>query len=390
VVEIFVAAARLGVSSFGGPVAHLGYFREEYVRRRRWLGDREYADLVALCQFLPGPASSQVGVGIGLTRGGLPGGVAAWLGFTLPSALLLVGFAALADGTELIDGGWLSGLKIAAVSVVALAVVQMARSQAPDIPRSVIAIGSAALALAWESPLSPIVALAAAGLVGAFWLRADALAELPEAQPVRGRRRAFAFLALFCVLLALLPVLARVTSSQALDMADSFYRAGALVFGGGHVVLPLLEAEVVEPGWVSREEFVAGYGAAQAVPGPLFTFAAYLGYVMAPEPNGVAGAAIALVAIFLPGLLLVPGTLPFWALLRQRRTAQAALRGVSAAVVGILAAAFYDPVWTTGVDGPMDVVIALAAFLLLADGRPPIWLVVVLVGLIGVGLTAWA
>jgi chromate transporter len=390
VVEVFVAAARLGVSSFGGPIAHLGYFREEYVRRRRWLGDREFADLVALCQFLPGPASSQVGVGIGLTRGGLPCGVAAWLGFTLPSTLLLVGFAALADGTELIDGGWLAGLKMAAVSVVALAVVHMARSQAPDIPRAVIAIAAVALALAWESALSPIVALAASGLVGAFWLRAGALPELPDAQPVRGRRRAAAFLTLFCILLALLPVLARVTSSQALDMADSFYRAGALVIGGGHVVLPLLEAEVVEPGWVSREEFVAGYGAAQAVPGPLFTFAAYLGYVMAPEPNGVAGAAIALIAIFLPGLLLVPGTLPFWALLRQRRGAQAALRGVSAGVVGILAAAFYDPVWTTSVDGPMDVAVAFAALLLLAEGRTPIWLVVVLVGLAGAGLVAWA
>ena len=378
VLEVLRVATRLGLTSFGGPVAHLGYFREEYVARRRWLDEATYADLVALCQFLPGPASSQVGIAIGITRAGLLGGVAAWLGFTLPSAIALVAFAYGLRGLGVTDAGWLHGLKVAAVAVVALAVWGMARSLAPDRQRATIAIVSAVCALLWPTGVGQVVIITVAGLVG-LRLLPGAAAALTTRRPVAvGRGTGAAMLALFFVLLIVLPVVRQLVGSQALAVFDSFFRAGSLVFGGGHVVLPLLQAEVVPPGWVTGEEFVAGYGAAQAVPGPLFTFAAYLGAVMGPQPNGVAGAALALVAIFLPSFFMVVGALPFWDALRGRASFQSALRGVNAAVVGLLLAALYQPVWTSAIHGPADVGLALAAFGLLAFWKAPPWLVVIL------------
>jgi chromate transporter len=378
VLEVLRVATRLGLTSFGGPVAHLGYFREEYVARRRWLDEATYADLVALCQFLPGPASSQVGIAIGITRAGLLGGVAAWLGFTLPSAIALVAFAYGLRGLGVTDAGWLHGLKVAAVAVVALAVWGMARSLAPDRERATIAIVSAVCALLWPTGVGQVVIITVAALVG-LRLLPGAAAALTTRRPVAvGRGTGAAMLALFFVLLIVLPVVRQLVGSQALAVFDSFFRAGSLVFGGGHVVLPLLQAEVVPPGWVTGEEFVAGYGAAQAVPGPLFTFAAYLGAVMGPQPTGVAGAALALVAIFLPSFFMVVGALPFWDALRGRASFQSALRGVNAAVVGLLLAALYQPVWTSAIHGPADVGLALAAFGLLAFWKAPPWLVVIL------------
>ena len=370
-------ATRLGLTSFGGPVAHLGYFREEYVARRHWLDEATYADLVALCQFLPGPASSQVGIAIGITRAGLLGGVAAWLGFTLPSAIALVAFAYGLRGLGVTDAGWLHGLKVAAVAVVALAVWGMARSLAPDRERATIAIVSAVCALLWPTGVGQVVIITAAALVG-LRLLPGAAAALTTRRPMAvGRGTGAAMLTLFFVLLIVLPVVRQLVGSQALAVFDSFFRVGSLVFGGGHVVLPLLQAEVVPPGWVTGEEFVAGYGAAQAVPGPLFTFAAYLGAVMGPQPNGVAGAALALVAIFLPSFFMVVGALPFWDALRGRASFQSALRGVNAAVVGLLLAALYQPVWTSAIHGPADVGLALAAFGMLAFWKAPPWLVVI-------------
>jgi chromate transporter len=386
--EVLAAATRLGLTSFGGPVAHLGYFRDEYVHRRRWVDDETYADLVALCQFLPGPASSQVGIAIGITRAGLLGGFAAWLGFTLPSAVALVAFAYALQRAGVTDAGWLHGLKLAAVAVVATAVWGMAQSLAPDRERATMAIAAAMVAL-----LAPVAAIqvgiiVAAGLVGWRLLPASAGPAIPHEQVRLSRRLGACSLAIFFALLIALPLGRSLTTSSTLAIADSFFRAGSLVFGGGHVVLPLLQAEVVPPGWVTDQQFLAGYGAAQAVPGPLFTFAAYLGAVMRPAPNGVAGAALALVAIFLPSFLLVVGVLPFWDGVRRRAPFQAALRGINAAVVGILLAAFYHPVWTSAVATRADVVIALAAFVLIMFWKAPPWLVVVLCALAGQALAA--
>jgi chromate transporter len=381
--EVLAAATRLGLTSFGGPVAHLGYFRDEYVHRRRWLDDATYADLVALCQFLPGPASSQVGIAIGITRAGLLGGLAAWLGFTLPSAIALVVFAYALQQTGFTDAGWLHGLKLAAVAVVATAVWGMARTLAPDRERATIAIAAAILALSAPVAAVQVGIIAAAGLVGWRLLPAPGARVTPHEVVRVSRRLGGAALALFAVLLIALPLARSLSTSTALAVFDSFFRAGSLVFGGGHVVLPLLQAEVVPPGWVTEQQFLAGYGAAQAVPGPLFTFAAYLGAVMRPAPNGVAGAALALVAVFLPSFLLVVGTLPFWDAVRTRADFQAALRGINAAVVGILLAAFYHPVWTGAVAARGDVVIALAAFALLTFWKVPPWLVVLLCALAG-------
>ena len=376
VLEVLAVATRLGLTSFGGPVAHLGYFREEYVVRRKWLDETTYADLVALCQFLPGPASSQDGIAIGITRGGLLGGVAAWLGFTLPSAIALVAFAYGLRVLEVADAGWLHGLKVAAVAVVAFAVWGMARALAPDRERATIAILSAISALLWPTGPGQVTIIAAAALVGLRLLPGTpAPATTPRQMPV-GRRLGATMLVAFFGLLVALPIARQLVESHALALFDSFFRVGSLVFGGGHVVLPLLQAEVVPPGWVTGEQFVAGYGAAQAVPGPLFTFAAYLGAVMGPRPNGVAGAVVALVAIFLPSFLLIVGTLPFWDALRVRPGFQAALRGINAAVVGLLMAALYHPVWTSAIRGPADVGLAFAAFGLLALWRAPAWLVV--------------
>jgi len=376
VLEVLWVALRLGLTSFGGPVAHLGYFRAEYVVRRRWLPEEQYADLVALCQFLPGPASSQVGIAVGITRAGLAGGVAAWVGFTLPSAVALTIFAMLARQGRVLDAGWLHGLQVVAVAVVAQAVWGMARTLTPDWPRALLAIGAASVALAWATPATQVALIAAGALVGWLFLEAPApVAASPTIQYV-SRRLAIVALAVFVGLLVGLPLLRRLVPGHALAVADGFYRGGALVFGGGHVILPLLQGVTVGPGWVSTAQFTAGYGAAQAVPGPLFTFAAYLGAVEGPAPNGPLGATLALGAVFLPGFLLVVGTLPFWAALRKQVGVRAALRGANATVVGLLLAALYTPVWTGAVRRPTDAALALAAFGLLVVGKAPPWMVV--------------
>jgi chromate transporter len=371
VAEVFLAFLRLGLTSFGGPVAHIGFFREEFVVRRRWLGDRAYADLVALCQFLPGPASSQVGMALGLGRAGYAGMAAAWVGFTLPSALVM---ALAAFGAAALDpsGGALGGLKAAAVAVVAHALLGMARSLTPDRERATVAAAGMALALAVPGVGGQLGAIALGAALGLTWLRADAPGDgahepLGAAVP---RRVALAALAAFALLLLALPLAAGVGWAAA--MADSYVRAGALVFGGGHVVLPLLQAEVVGAGLVDRETFLAGYGAAQAVPGPLFTFASYLGAAQA----GAAGAVVATLAIFAPSALLVISGLPFWDALRAAPVARRALAGVNAGVVGLLAAALYDPVFVVGVRGPADMIIAAGAFVALAAWRAPAWAVV--------------
>lgn len=384
---MFLAFLRLGLTSFGGPVAHLGYFREEFVARRRWLSDSVYADLVALCQFLPGPASSQVGLSIGLSRAGYAGALAAWTGFTLPSAIALVLFAyGIHAAGDVTGAGWLHGLKVAAVAVVAQAVLGMARSLAPDRARATLAVVAAAIVSAVPSAWGQLGAIVLGGLVGLAWLRA----ETPTAEaalPLSVSRRTGVFvLVIFFALLIGLPLLASAVPAQGLKLFDAFYRAGSLVFGGGHVVLPLLQASVVPPGWVTNDTFLAGYGAAQAVPGPLFTFSAYLGAAMGPEPNGWMGAVICLIGIFLPSFLLVVGALPFWEELRHRPAAQAALKGVNAAVVGLLLAALYNPVWTAGILNATDFALAIAAFLLLFKWQTPPWLVVVLCAMAGAGL----
>ena len=388
VLEVLGVATRLGLTSFGGPVAHLGYFRDEYVRRRRWITEDAYADVVALCQLLPGPTSSQVGIAVGIVRAGLPGAVAAWLGFTLPSAILLVAFAFGLQRLGVTDAGWLHGLKIAAVAVVANAVWGMARSLAPDRERATIAIVSAIVVLTWSGAPGQVLVIVLAGVIG-WRLFSGASGDVRASlRPAIGRRTAIASMVLFFALLGVLPVLRQVVTNPALVLFDSFFRVGSLVFGGGHVVLPLLQAEVVPPGWVTNEEFVAGYGAAQAVPGPLFTFAAYLGAVRHGPPNGFAGAAIALVAIFLPTFLMVVGALPFLSALRGRGGFQAALRGINAAVVGLLLAALYHPVWTSAIKSAADFALALVAFALLAWWNAPAWLVVIITALGGAMLGA--
>jgi chromate transporter len=382
--EVLAVFLKLGLTSFGGPIAHLGYFHTELVERRRWLDERSYGDLVALCQFLPGPASSQVGIGAGLLRAGVPGALAAWIGFTLPSALAMVLFAyGLGTLESALGAGWLHGLKIAAVAVVAQAVWGMAQSLAPDRVRATLAALAAVVVLLVPSAFGQIGAIAAGAVIGLAVLRDTAGAPGSALHVPIGRGFAFACLAVFFVLLAGLPLLAAAVPSQALALLDSFYRSGSLVFGGGHVVLPLLQAEVVPPGWVTNDAFLAGYGAAQAVPGPLFTFAAYLGAVMGPQPNGWAGAALCLVAVFLPSFLLVFGALPFWAVLRGEPRAQAGLRGINAAVVGLLLAALYRPVWTSAIAAPVDFALAILAFLALAVWKLPPWLVVVLAAVAG-------
>jgi chromate transporter len=377
--EVLAIFLRLGLTSFGGPVAHLGYFREEFVAKRRWIDDRTYVDIVALCQFLPGPASSQVGIAIGLSRAGYAGALAAWTGFTMPSAIALVAFAYGVDALGGVGGtGWLHGLKIAAVAVVAQAVLGMMRSLTPDRERATIAVITAAIVLAVPSAWSLVGMIIVGGIVGLTLLRSDAPTDHVSLPLTVSRRTGAVLLVVFFVLLVGLPLLAAATASQSLKLIDAFYRTGSLVFGGGHVILPLLQEAVVPTGWISRDLFLAGYGAAQAVPGPLTTFAAYLGAIMKPQPSGVAGAALCLVAIFVPSFLLVIGALPFWEELRRRRAAQAALRGVNAAVVGILLAALYDPVWMAGITRALDFALGAAAFLLLFMWKTPPWLVVIL------------
>ncbi|HSC91555.1 MAG TPA: chromate efflux transporter [Gaiellaceae bacterium] len=375
--EVLLVAGRLGLTSFGGPVAHVGYFRAEYVDRRRWLGDDDFADLVGLCQLLPGPASSQLGIAIGMHRAGLLGGLAAWIAFTAPSAAALIAFAALLRGHDVAGAGWVHGLKLVAVAVVAQAVWTMWRSLAPDRVRSALVVLAALVLLLWTAPAAQVAVIVAGGVLGRLLLagRASGAARSSLDFGV-SRRVGTAALAVFAALLLALPLARAATDGHAVELTDSFYRSGALVFGGGHVVLPLLESRVVPPGWVTQEDFLAGYGAAQAVPGPLFTFAAYLGAVERPSPNGVAGGTVALLAIFLPAFLLVIGTLPFWSGLRRRTSFLAALAGVNAAVVGLLLAALYDPVFTGAVDTAGDLAVVVAALAALALWRLPPWAVV--------------
>lgn len=377
--SVFLVFLRLGLTSFGGPVAHLGYFRAEFVERRRWLDDRSFLDLVALCQFLPGPASSQVGIAVGLARAGWAGSLAAWLGFTLPSALALIAFGyGIERSAALAQSGAVHGLKVVAVAVVAQAVWGMARSLCPDRPRAGVAVLSALLALALPGAAGQVAAIVLSALAGR-WLLQLAVDAGGAHRPYRVSRRAGALaLGAFLVLLVLLPLLAAAAASPLLRLVDGFYRAGALVFGGGHVVLPLLQATVVPSGAVANADFVAGYGAAQAVPGPLFTFAAYLGtLIRGPWPPWVGGL-VFLLAIFLPAWLLVVGALPFWDALRRRPRVRSAMAGVNAGVVGILAAALYDPVWTTAIHRGADFGLALGAFALLVGARVSPVVVVVL------------
>ncbi|MGZ8295349.1 MAG: chromate efflux transporter [Telluria sp.] len=374
---VFLIFLRLGLTSFGGPVAHLGYFRDEFVTRRRWLSERSYADLVALCQFLPGPASSQVGIALGLSRSGYAGALAAWAGFTLPSAIVLILFAlGMARYGELVPPGVLHGLKVVAVAVVAQAVWGMARKLCPDLLRMALMAAAAGTVLLAPSAWTQVGVIAVAGVIGWLVVRPGADGA-HEALPVTvGRRAALAWLSLLFALLAALPVLAHLLPGRAVDMVDAFFRTGSLVFGGGHVVLPLLQAEVVPPGWVGNDSFLAGYGAAQAMPGPLFAFAAYLGAAMNAAPSGWAGGVLCLVAVFLPSFLLVFGALPFWEGLRHNPGIQATLAGVNAAVVGLLLVALYDPVWTSAILRPHDFVLALLALLALMAWKLPPWLVV--------------
>ena len=385
--EVLRVFAKLGISSFGGPVAHLGYFRQEIVVRRKWVDEAAFADLIGLCQFLPGPSSSQTGIALGLTRAGVKGGLAAWIGFTLPSAILMTVFAYMTTLFKgIIQAGWLDGLLIAAVAVVASAVWGMAKKLCPDLPRATMAIAAAVLLLLWPLAVVQISIIALGGVCGWIFLRG---AQTVKAEPLPltlPRRLAVICWILFFALLIGLPVLRQLTHSQPVALFDTFYRVGSLVFGGGHVVLPLLQREVVPAGWVTNDQFLAGYAAAQAVPGPLFSFSAYLGAVSKSAPNGWLGAFIALTAIYLPSFLLLIGILPFWNRLRAFQPFQAALRGINAAVVGILLSALYQPIWTSAIHTSADFALALVAFGLLAIWKLPPWMVVLVSLLLGIGL----
>ncbi len=388
--EVLLIFLRLGLTSFGGPIAHIGYFHDEFVLRRRWLQERTYADLVAMSQFLPGPASSKVGIAIGLSRAGYLGAVAAWIGFTVPSALALVLFAyGIGTLSEALGSGWLHGLKVAAVAVVAQAVLAMMRSLAPDRERATLAVIAAALVIAVPSAWGQVGAIVLGGIAGLVLLRSAAPTDHVALPHPVSRTAGIVALLLFFALLFGLPLLVAAVPNHGLTLFEAFFRAGSLVFGGGHVVLPLLQASVVPPGWVTNDAFLAGYGAAQAVPGPLFTFSAYLGAVMGPEPNGWAGAILCTIAMFLPSFLLVIGPLPFFDELRRRQWAQSALRGVNAAVVGLLLAALYDPVWTAGITSGADFALAIGAFLLLFMWKTPPWLVVILSAVAAGLIAAW-
>ena len=434
---LFLVALRLGLTSFGGPAAHIGYFRREFVERRHWLDEAAFADLLALCQFLPGPGSSQFSFAVGYQRGGLAGAAAAWLGFTLPSAVLMLLFASgIGWMPALASAGWLHGLKVAAVAVVAQAVWQMGRTLCPDWSRLLVAVGAAAALLAWPAAWVQMGVIAGGAVLGWAALRnripvpddgADSgvgrvsrptasresgvkpdlpmhrSACRPEgpgsgpdkmsqtaapsiASGVRSwmrRRWGLAWLGVFAGLFVALPLLSAAAGGGWLLVVDRFYRVGSLVFGGGHVVLPLLEAEVVTPGWLTHDTFLAGYGVAQALPGPLFSFAGYLGAVSHVGPGGVLGGVLALGAIFLPGLLLVLGAWPFWERLRGQPAAQAALRGANAAVVGVLAAAFCRPVLPAGVTDGRSLALAVALFAGLQWAKVPAWVVVLMAAAAG-------
>jgi chromate transporter len=376
--EILVVSTKLGLTSFGGPIAHLGYFHEEYVRKKKWLDEQGYANLVALCQFLPGPASSQVGIGIGVLRGGLLGGVVAFLGFTIPSVIVLILFAIILKGMDIGSVGWIHGLKIVAVAVVAHAIWGMAQKLTPDLSRKAIALLALICTLLWQTAYTQVSVILIAAVAGFIIYTEQKEDSSRVIQFPLSRKLAFLCLGLFFGLLIVLPILRELTASSWVAMFDSFYRSGSLVFGGGHVVLPLLEREFVPSGLLSKEEFLAGYGAAQAVPGPLFTFAAYIGAIV----DGWAGGLLATFAIFLPAFLLVLGTLPFWNSLSRNSKIKGALMGVNAAVVGILISAFYTPIWTSSILGPKDFAFAALMFSMLAYWKLPPWVIVV-TGILG-------
>ena len=380
--EIFWAFLRLGIMSFGGPIAHIGYFRQEFVERRKWLGDDAYSDIVALCQFLPGPASSQVGIALGILRSGLTGGLVAWAGFTLPSAILLISFSyAVSQLGDLSQVAWLHGLKVIAVAVVAQAVWGMARTLCPDRTRVTIAIIATLIILAAPSVTGQLCVIVAGGLIGWSFLSIECNAAPVLRETLIGQRTAISSLVSFSVLLFGLPLAAKLTHNHTLEVISGFYRVGSLVFGGGHVVLPLLQQVVVPSGWIDNDSFLAGYGAAQAVPGPLFTFAAYLGSAMKEGPNGWIGGLICLTSIFLPSFLILVAVLPFWDMLRKRAGIRAILSGINAAVVGLLIAAFYTPVWTSAIFEPADFGLGILAFFLLVFCNMPPGLVVVFGGI---------
>ena len=385
-VEVLLVFLRLGVSCFGGPIAHIGYFRDEFVLRQHWIDERSYADLVGLCQFLPGPASSQVGFSIGLMRAGYRGGLAAWTGFTLPSAIALALFAYGAGELGPVGIGLLHGLKLVAVAIVAQAVWGMARTLCPDRERASIAVAAALIILFSASSVSQITAILLGGVAGLWLCRTGPPSTTGHVTVPVSRTAGLAALLVFFLLLAGLPVLRGLANSQGIALFEAFYRSGALVFGGGHVVLPLLREAFVTPGWVSDDAFLAGYGAAQAVPGPLFTFAAYLGAIVSGSPHGLTGAILGLIGIFLPGVLILMGTLPFWETFRKRAGAQAVMRGVNAAVVGLLGAALYNPVWASSVKTPGDFAIALVGFVLLTVWRAPPLVVVIVSALGGIAV----
>ncbi|MBE4907643.1 chromate transporter [Bacillus luteolus] len=381
-IEILLVSTRLGFTSFGGPVAHLGYFHNEYIRRRNWMDEKSYADLVALCQFLPGPASSQVGIGIGVMRAGVLGGIVSFIGFTLPSVIALIIFAMILQGFDVGEAGWIHGLKLVAVAVVAHAILGMAEKLTPDLKRKAIALFALVGTLLWQTAFTQVGVILIAGFVGYLLYKGQTDKDESRVQFPISRTFGAVCLALFFGLLILLPILREMTSLNWVAMFDSFYRSGSLVFGGGHVVLPLLEREFVPTGWMSEEAFLAGYGATQAVPGPLFTFAAYLGTVI----SGWQGGLLATVAIFLPAFLLVLGTLPFWDTLRRNEKIRGALMGVNAAVVGILISAFYLPIWTSSILAPIDFAFAAVLFSMLVFWKLPPWIIVVIGALGGLVL----
>lgn len=378
--EIFSVFLRLGFTSFGGPVAHLGYFHQEFVVKKKWITDQVYAELVALCQFLPGPASSQVGMAIGFSRGGLVGAILAWLGFTLPSFFILVlfglGISSFASDPNV---WWIHSLKIVAVSVVAHAVYNMAKKLCPDLARKLMALASALVVLLLPSAYIQLVVMAAAALMGVFLLKSNSKTQDKAHHFKCFPKQSLLFLSFFAIIAISLPLLREIYPQQWIKLADSFYRAGTLVFGGGHVVLPLIQSEVVSPGWVSKDLFMAGYGLAQAIPGPLFAFSAFLGAVSHPSPNGWAGASLCLLAAFLPAFLLIIGALPLWDKLTSSKKAMSAVMGINASVVGLLLSAFCTPVWTSAIFNIQDFLLASGAFLLLEFRRMSSWLVVILV-----------
>lgn len=378
--EILFVSTRLGLTSFGGPTAHIAYFHEEYVRRRKWMDEKSYADLVALAQFLPGPASSQVGIGIGVARAGVLGGIISFIGFTLPSVIVLILFALLLTEIDVGSAGWIHGLKIVAVAVVAHAILGMTKKLTPNLKTKVIALFALIGVLIWQTPFTQISIILLAAVVGFFLFTQYENNETANLQFSITKKVSVICLVLFFGLLILLPFLREVTGSYWIVIFDSFYRSGSLVFGGGHVVLPLLEQELVPTGWITEASFLAGYGATQAVPGPLFTFAAYLGAVM----NGWQGGLIATIAIFLPAFLLILGVLPFWDDIRNNPKMKGAIVGVNAAVVGILSAALYHPIWTSSIVTITDFIVAIILFSMLAFWKLPPWIVVFTGAFVGI------